>query len=72
METITLLPADRYLVVNKSLLTELDKEVLIAFWLESIPKDDKLNKLFVFLVLLYFVPGAKFFNINFLVGILLI
>ena len=32
METITLLPADRYLVVNKSLLTELDKEVLIAFY----------------------------------------
>ena len=32
MENVTLLPADRYLVVNKSLLTEQDKKYLIAFY----------------------------------------
>lgn len=32
MEPITLLPADRYVVINKSILTDYDKKILISFY----------------------------------------
>lgn len=32
MESVTLLPADRYVIFNKTILTDFDKKVLIAFY----------------------------------------
>ena len=32
MESLTLLPADRYVVLNKSILTDFDKKILITFY----------------------------------------
>ena len=32
MENVTLLPADRYVIFNKTILTDFDKKVLITFY----------------------------------------
>ena len=32
MDTVTLLPADRYVIYNKTILTDFDKNVLITFY----------------------------------------